>query len=128
MKTFIALTSLRWWVVAWFVLALGASMASPLVRPGTLELVCAGAASGAGASVQLVEHTDGVAADAVALDPFCLLCLTGGAAPPVSLPLPEAFALPARACASRSATAPVFSLAWRPPARAPPFVSSPNHS
>lgn len=124
MKTFIALTSLRWWVVAWFVLALGAPMASPLVRPGTLELVC----GGAGASVQLVEHTDGVAADAVALDPFCLLCLTGGAAPPVSLPLPEAFALPAHACASRSATAPVFSLAWRPPARAPPFVSSPNHS
>ena len=132
MKTSIALTSLRCWVVAWFVLALGVSMASPLVRPGTLELVCVGApsATGLGASVQLVEHTDGVVAeaDAAAQDPYCLLCLTGGAPPPVSLRLSGAVALPAQDRAGSVVDAPVFFRAWRPPARAPPFVPSPSHS
>ena len=130
MKKFAALTRLRCWVVGWFVLALGVSMASPLVRPGTLELVCtvAQSASGLGASVQLVEHTDGVAASAAAMDPHCLLCLVAGAPPPAPPLLAAAFALPAHSFAMGSSTAPVFARTWRPPARAPPSVSSPSHS
>ena len=130
MKNLATLTRLRCWVVAWFVLALGVSMASPLVRPGTLELVCVGAPVGAfmGASVQLVESTDGVAADMDALDPHCLLCLVSGAPPPVPLLFPAAFALPAHSIAMDTSTTPVFARTWRPPARAPPFVSSPSQS
>ena len=130
MKVFATLTSLRCWVVAWFVLALGVSMASPLVRPGTLELVCTAAlsATGLAPSVQLVEHSDGVLADAAALQPHCLLCLMAGAPPPAPQLLPAAFALPEHPFAMGIRTAPVFARAWRPPARAPPFVSSPSHS
>lgn len=130
MKTCSTFKSPRWWVVAWFVLALGVSMASPLVRPSTLELVCGGALPGTamGASVQLVELTDGVATDAAALDPYCLLCLTGGATPPASLPQPRAFALPAQNCCTSSGAARVSAPDWHPPARAPPFDFSPSHS
>lgn len=123
MKNGSTLTSPRWWVLAWFVLALGVSMASPLVRPSTLELVCGGAwpGTGMGASVQLVELTDDVPTDALALDPYCLLCLTGGATPPDSLPQPDALALPAQNCCTSSRAAHVSVPDWRPPARAPPF-------
>lgn len=66
-------------VLVWFALALGAAIASPLVQPKAMELVC----SGAGAMKLLVKIDDGGAAvSAHALD--CPLCASLGAPPPVS--------------------------------------------
>ena len=124
MKTPRSLSSLRWWVFAWFVLALGVSIASPLVRPGTLEMVCTSLppGSGLGPSIQLVEHIDGVVTDATALDHYCLLCLTGGALPPVNFSLPVVFSPPVHS-RTGSAVEPVLASVWRMPARAPPFFT-----
>ena len=60
----------------WFVLAIGAATASPLVQPRAMQLVCSG-----GAVKLLIDHGDGLAeASAHQLD--CALCLLTDAAPP----------------------------------------------
>ncbi|MBC5763544.1 DUF2946 domain-containing protein [Ramlibacter albus] len=65
-------------VLAWFVFALGAAIASPLVKPQAMELVC----SGSGAMKLLVKGDDGSLAQVKhTLD--CPLCTTAGAPPPV---------------------------------------------
>ena len=101
-------------VLAWFVLALGVAVASPLVQPQALELVCSSAGS-----VKLVKTgDDGSAASAHLLD--CPLCLTGSA-PPSSLPSswaqpqPQAHALPVLAAPSLAGRT-----AAPPPSRGPP--------
>jgi len=79
-----AVRTLRLWVLAWFVLALGAATASPLLKPRPLEFVCAG-----GGSVQLFVHTAGdglVPASAAGLD--CPLCLAADAPPAAPAPPP----------------------------------------
>ncbi|WP_225784797.1 DUF2946 domain-containing protein [Xenophilus sp. Marseille-Q4582] len=77
--------------LAWFVLSLGVAVASPLVKPQALELVC-----GAGASAKLVVLDDegrSVAAGHHALD--CPACLAATLAPPViTLQLPAAAPAP----------------------------------
>ena len=71
-------------VLAWFVLALGVAVASPLVKPPSTELVC----SSGGAMKLIVKSDDGKQApSAHTLD--CPLCITVGAPPP-SLHLPAA--------------------------------------
>lgn len=78
-------------VLAWFVLSLGVAVASPLVQPQALELVC-----GTGAAAKLVMlDSDGqaVAADHHALD--CPACLAATLPPPVViLQLPVAAPVP----------------------------------
>jgi len=78
-------------VLAWFVLSLGVAVASPLVQPQALELVC-----GAGASAKLVlmdGEGQSVAADHHALD--CPACLAATLPPPViTLQLPAATPVP----------------------------------
>lgn len=68
-------------VLAWFALSLGVAVASPLVQPKPMEIVC----SAAGASMRVVMTDDGAQAPAAGhLD--CPLCLPTGAPPP-ALPL-----------------------------------------
>ena len=117
MQTHHAVRTLRLWVLAWFVLALGAATASPLLKPRPLEFVCAG-----GGSVQLFVHTAGdglVPASAAGLD--CPLCLAADA-PPAAPATPQAFAAPAGCARAAAPHRPVFAEArTSPPARAPPF-------
>lgn len=116
MHTLRSLSRLRRWVVAWFFLGLGVAMASPLVQPHTLELICSG-----GGSASLVVHDSGgkAAPDTLGMD--CALCLVG-AAPPQSSPRKP----PALQASTHSPAAPprvraVEPSAAPPPARAPPF-------
>jgi len=104
-------------VLAWFVLALGVAIASPIVKPQAMELVCS-----AGSAVKLVKTgDDGGTASGHVLD--CPLCLVGGAPPPAThlalvhaQPLAHALRpVPAAHIAGRTA-APL-------PPRGPPFLA-----
>lgn len=115
------LTQLRWLarvVLAWFVVSIGVAVASPMVQPQSMELIC----SGSGAIKLLVKTDDGVQElSGHTLD--CPLCAQVGSLPPpaqAALPVvhPLAQALrpvPAAHIAARTA-APL-------PARGPPLVS-----
>ena len=116
MDKFRSLTLLRWWAVAWFVLGFGAALASPLIQPRTMELVC----SNASGATLVVHHAGSNAVlDTVGMD--CSLCLPSMEPPqpavltvpgwPIthSVPLP-----PPRVVAVAPTAAP-------PPARAPHF-------
>jgi len=105
-------------VLVWFALALGAAIASPLVKPQAIELVCA---SG-GAMKLIVKSDDGSQAPAShTLD--CPLCATVGAPPPLAQPtatLPDVLAhvlLPIAAAHIAGRTAAPL------PARGPPTLS-----
>ena len=106
------------WVVLWFALSIGAAMASPIVAPKSMELIC----SGSGAMKLLVKsaNTDG-AGDSSAMGMDCSLCASFFAAP-ASEQRPLIFLSPLA-----SATAPVTAayIAWVTraplPARGPPL-------
>ncbi|GAA4357333.1 hypothetical protein GCM10023165_51140 [Variovorax defluvii] len=104
-------------VLLWFVLSLGAAIASPVVNPQALELVC----SSAGAIKVVVQTDDGVQEiGASHLD--CPLCLLTGAPPPavrqaLPHPLPLGHAVqPIPAARIAAATAAPL------PARGPPAL------
>lgn len=116
-----ALRSLRWLarlVLAWFVLSLGVAVASPLVNPQSMELIC----SGSGA-IKLLVKTDDGAQEVPSHTLDCPLCAHVGAPPPapqadVAVVHPLAHALrpiPAAHIAARTA-APL-------PPRGPPAFS-----
>ena len=116
-----ALRSLRWLarlVLAWFVLSIGVAVASPMVAPQAMELICAG--SGA---IKLLVQTDDGAKELPSHAPDCPLCVQVAAPPPpqqAALPVahPLAHALrpiPAAHIAARTA-APL-------PPRGPPAFS-----
>ena len=66
-------------VLAWFVLSIGVAVASPLVNPQGMELIC----SGSGAIKVLVKTGDGAKElSSHTLD--CPLCAHVGASPPAS--------------------------------------------
>ena len=75
-------------VLVWFVLSLGVAIASPVVNPQAMELVC----SSAGA-VKVVVKTDDGAQEMGASHLDCPLCVLTGAPPPapavVQLPQPQ---------------------------------------
>lgn len=115
------LRSLRWLarlVLAWFVVSMGVAVASPLVNPQAIELIC----SGSGA-IKLLVKTDDGAQEMQSHTLDCPLCAQLGAPPPASqaqLPAahPLAHALrpiPAAHIAARTA-APL-------PPRGPPVFS-----
>ena len=81
-------------VLAWFVLSMGVAVASPLVAPQALELVC----SGSGAMKLLIKTDAGAKEVAGSHTLDCPLCASHSAPPPVlSLrvepPQPLAYAL-----------------------------------
>jgi len=111
-------SALRLWVLTWFVASLGVAVASPLVHPQSIEVIC----SGAGTFKLLVQTDDGtVEMGAMGMD--CPLCSTASAPPPVpALPLapPQPLAhalLPVEAARIAAATAAPL------PARGPPARS-----
>lgn len=105
-------------VLVWFALSIGVAIASPIVKPQAMELIC----SGSGAMKLLVKTDDGAKElSGNTLD--CPLCATLSAPPPVvrlsvaALP-PLAHALqPVAAAHIASRTAAPL------PARGPPFLS-----
>lgn len=118
MKTLRSMARLRWWLLAWFVLSVGAAVASPMIQPKVTELVCSSAGT-----VKLLVHSDSGTAELGAMGMDCPMCLLGAAAPvAMQTPLP---ALPPQA------HLPIFSIrafavvamAAPPPARAPPSFS-----
>ncbi|TFZ06903.1 hypothetical protein EZ313_09880 [Ramlibacter henchirensis] len=102
-------------VLAWFALAIGVAVASPVVQPKSTELVCSGG------TMKLMVHGE---ADEPATShaPDCPLCATTAAPPPVSIalekPSPLAHAVEPVAAARLAARigAPL-------PARGPPSLS-----
>ncbi len=107
------------WVLLWFVLSLGAAIASPLVQPRAMELVC----SSAGAIQVVVQGDDGAQALGAA-QADCPLCVPGGAPPPgvaaITLPSPLPLGRAVQPIpAARIAAATAAPL----PARGPPTIS-----
>jgi len=107
-------------VLAWLVLAIGVAVASPLVKPGVMELVC----SGAGAMKLLVADSDtgGTPAAGHTLD--CPLCVGLGAPPPVAR-IPDEPMLPLAKAVQSIPSARIAALLAGPlPARGPPLPLS----
>ena len=67
-------------VLAWFVLSLGVAVASPIVKPQDILLVC----SGSGAMKVLVQSDDGSTTELASNSMDCPLCAPMGAPPPVA--------------------------------------------
>ena len=67
-------------VLAWFALSLGVAVASPLVHPQAMELVC----SGSGA-ITLIVKTDDGAQELGSHTLDCPLCVHLGAPPPATV-------------------------------------------
>jgi hypothetical protein len=65
--------------LAWFVLSLGVAVASPIVKPQDILLVC----TGSGAMKVLVKAADGSASEAASNSMDCPLCAPVAAPPPV---------------------------------------------
>ncbi len=105
-------------LLAWFVLSLGVAVASPIVKPQDILLVC----TGTGAMKVLVKADDGSTREMAGSTLDCPLCASVSAPPPVVGPYvaptqPLAYALqsiPAAHIAARTA-APL-------PARGPPTL------
>jgi hypothetical protein len=116
MRTLRHFTFLSRLVLAWFVLSLGIAVASPIVKPQDILLVC----TGSGAMKMLVKAADGTASEATGNTMDCPLCAPMVAPPPVdqwaaepAQPLAYALqAIPSAHIAARTA-APL-------PARGPP--------
>jgi hypothetical protein len=106
-------------VLVWFALSIGVAIASPMVNPQSLQLVCTGSGSmkvigidASGKSTPTVSHT---------LE--CPLCASISAPPPLEIIsfsslAPRATSVPVQAMGSFT---PV--LATPPPARGPPSLS-----
>ncbi|WP_205959672.1 DUF2946 family protein [Ramlibacter humi] len=104
-------------VLAWFALSLGVAIASPLVQPKAMQLVCSGAA------MKVVFQDggdDGQAPTTHKLD--CPLCAAASAPPPVMEPAPVVQPL-GRAVQSIPAAETAALTAAPLPARGPPSFS-----
>ena len=101
-------------VLVWFALSVGVAIASPVVNPKGVDVVC----SSAGVMKLVVQGDDEGATSSLTMD--CPLCAGIGAPPPVfnttlNQPSPLSFALlPVEAARMASATAPPL------PSRGPP--------
>lgn len=113
------MSRLRWLVLAWFALCLGVAVASPLIQPKGMEVVC----SSTGVAKLLVHAKDGaVELGAVGMD--CPLCLLEASPPePLQARLPTVLPL-AHQPLPLSCVHAVAAMAAPPPARAPPFFLS----
>jgi len=104
-------------VLAWFVLSVGLAIASPMIHPKAMDLVC----TSSGGMKLVVTGEDDASASRHTLD--CPLCASISAPPPalktqLIQPSPLAHALlPTRAAHIAAATAPPL------PSRGPPDIS-----
>ena len=101
-------------VLVWFALAIGVAIASPLVKPQAMELVCSGAGD-----IKLVK-TGGGDQDVPSHTLDCPLCATASAPPPLARQTAE----PAQPLAHVLHSIPAAHIAARTaaplPARGPP--------
>ena len=79
MRTLRHFTFLSRLVLAWFVLSLGVAVASPIVKPQDILLVC----TGSGAMKMLVQADDGSTSEVVGNSMDCPLCAPMVAPPPM---------------------------------------------
>lgn len=104
-------------VLVWFALSLGVAIASPMVKPQAMQLVC----SSAGAIKVVVGNDDaGTSGPTLTLD--CPLCAGLGSVPPLVL-AEFALAAPLPHAVPVQAPLPICGLAAAPPpARGPPAL------
>jgi hypothetical protein len=115
MQTLRHATFLARLVLAWFALTLGVAIASPMVHPQAMELVC----SGVGA-LKLVDQADGSTAPASGHTLDCPLCASFSAPPATSHAVPAA-SLPRGDLVARIPASHVSLRSAAPlPARGPP--------
>lgn len=108
-------TDLVRWVLLWFTLSLGAAIASPVVHPLAMELVCTGSGS-----VKAIVHTDDGAQELGAGHLDCPLCMLG-AAPPATPGVSLPAAVPVAHAATPIASSRIAAITAAPlPARGPP--------
>jgi hypothetical protein len=104
-------------VLAWFALSLGVAMASPIVNPQAVELICSG-----GVVKLAVPADDGSTPAPHLLD--CPLCAATGA-PPLARPQPVAAMQPLGYVLQSIPAARIAALtAAPPPARGPPVPAA----
>lgn len=116
MTIFRTLFGLRAWVLAWFVLSIGVAVASPVVQPRSMEIVC----TSMGATKILV-HTSSGTLELGVHGSECPLCLVSGA-PPASLASFSPILTPLSHASALLFISPVVAAtAVPPPARGPPF-------
>ncbi len=83
-------SALRLLVLAWFVASMGVAIASPLVNPQPIEVICSGAGT-----IKLLVQTDDGAVEMGSMGMDCPLCTIAGAPPaipPAFVPLPQPLA------------------------------------
>jgi hypothetical protein len=106
-------------VLVWFALSIGVAIASPIVKPRAMELVC----SGAGVMKLLVKTDDG-SQEVVSHTLDCPLCATSSAPPPPVARLSAEPAQPLAYVLQSIPAAHIASLTAAPlPARGPPAFS-----
>jgi len=111
-------TNLTRLALAWFVLAVGAAAASPLIQPQEFLVVC----SSPGAMKLLIQAPDGSTSDVGDNSMDCPLCLSVVAPPPLASPSAEP-AQPLAYALQTIAAAHIAALTAAPlPARGPPTV------
>ncbi|MDF1485738.1 DUF2946 domain-containing protein [Ramlibacter sp. H39-3-26] len=104
------------WVLAWWVLSVAVAMASPIIKPTAMELVC----SGTGVMKVLIKTDDGTKEVSGPM-PDCLLCVSHGGLPPVVFNPTVAPAQPLAYVLQSIPAAHIASLTAAPlPARGPP--------
>lgn len=106
------------WVLLWFALSLGAAIASPVVHPQSVELVCSSAGS-----VKAIVHTDEGAQELGMGHMDCPLCVLAGAPPATPAVELPAFVPPCHAVQPVPAAHVAVGTAAPPPARGPPPLS-----
>lgn len=107
-------------VLVWLALSLGVAIASPLVKPQAMELIC----SGSGVMKLVLQSDDASSQDAPGYTLDCPLCLTGGAPPPPTVRLTAQPAQPLAYALQSIPAATIAALTAAPlPARGPPAFS-----
>ncbi len=106
-------------VLAWFVLSLGVAVASPIVQPQAMELVCSSVGT-----VKLMVQTDDGTQELGAAHLDCALCLPNGAPPPLPVALSFDMPLPLGRALRPIPAARIAAATSAPlPARGPPAFS-----
>lgn len=109
---------LRWWIVAWFVFSLGATLAAPVVQPHGLEVVCS---AGHGTTLVVHGNSGNAVLDTLGMD--CPLCLLGSAPPQPTTTTESTLPLVHAAPAAPPQVFAMVPMATPPPARGPPSFS-----
>ncbi len=107
------------WVLLWFALSLGVAVASPVVHPQAVELVCSSAGL-----VKAIVHTDDGAQELGMGHMDCPLCVLAGAPPTTPVVELPVFTAPAHAVWPTLSAHIAVATAGAPlPARGPPSLS-----